>query len=114
MPTRDIMQRIKKNVLKGEEERYGLVISIDEHHDNRLNNLSCAGNDAKAIYNIMTNADYGLFKEDNIELLLNSDATKKAILRAFSKFSRKVSNYDTFWLYYAGHTACGDEEGEYF
>lgn len=89
---------------KEKKNRHGLVIGIDEYQNKNLN-LDYASNDAKEIYKLMVDPECGMFAENNVELLLNEEATERNIKRAFSQARREVGEQDTFWFYYAGHGA---------
>ena len=103
-PTRDITVQLRETVVPSGGNRYGLVIGIEQYQDSRLN-LRCAEADAKAIYKVMTDPDCGMFPKENVQLLLNSDATRDGIWRALSSLRKSAGENDTVWVYYAGHAA---------
>ena len=103
-PTRDITVQLREMVVPSGGNRYGLVIGIEQYQDSRLN-LRCAEADAKAIYKVMTDPDCGMFPKKNVQLLLNSDATRDGIWRALSSLRKCAGENDTVWVYYAGHAA---------
>ena len=107
---RDIITAIKQQVLPNESTRYGVVIGIEQYRDPRLN-LKCARADAQAVYGVMTDPECGMFKPDNVALLVDEDATKEAMWNALAQLRRKVGTNDTVWVYYAGH---GASEGNEF
>ena len=102
--TRDITVQLRETVVPSGGNRYGLVIGIEQYQDSRLN-LRCAEADAKAIYKVMTDPDCGMFPKENVQLLLNSDATRDGIWRALSSLRKSAGESDTVWVYYAGHAA---------
>ena len=102
--TRDIETCLRERVVPPEGSRHGLIIGIEQYRDSRLN-LHCAAADAKAIFDLMTDADCGMFPKDNVRLLLNEEATRGGIWRAMSALRRSAGAEDTVWIYYAGHAA---------
>jgi len=102
--TRDITAFLRQRVVPPGGSRHGLVVGIEQYRDARLN-LRCAGADAKAIFDLMTDPDCGMFPKDNVRLLLNEQATREAIWRALSALRRSAGENDTVWVYYAGHAA---------
>lgn len=101
---RDIQACLREKLTPRGSSRYGLVIGIEKYSDSRLN-LRCANADAKAIYDLMIDQDCGMFSNKNVELLLDTDATKENIWRALANLRRKAGENDTVWVYYAGHAA---------
>jgi uncharacterized caspase-like protein len=89
---------------------YAVIIGIGEYQDERLN-LRFSTNDAQGLYNILTDSNYGGVPKENIQLLLNKDATDRNIKRALGKWlQQQVKEEDTVIIYYAGHGAT--EEGD--
>jgi len=109
--TRDITAFLRQRVVPPGGSRHGLVVGIEQYRDARLN-LRCAAADAKAIFDLMTDPDCGMFPKDNVTLLLDSEATKAAIWSALASLRRKVGKHDTVWVYYAGHGAA--EGSDYY
>jgi hypothetical protein len=102
--TRDIAAFLRERVVPAGGSRHGLVIGIEQYRDSRLN-LRCAAADARAICDLMTDPDCGMFPKGNVRLLLNAEATKQNIWRALSALRRSAGENDTVWVYYAGHAA---------
>jgi len=102
--TRDITAFLRQRVVPPGGSRHGLVVGIEQYRDARLN-LRCAAADAKAIFDLMTDPDCGMFPKDNVRLLLNEQATREAIWRALAALRRSAGENDTVWVYYAGHAA---------
>jgi len=102
--TRDIQVFLRERVIPEGGTRHGLVVGIETYRDSRLN-LRCACVDAKAVYDLMTDPDCGMFPKDNVRLLLDADATRDNIWRGLSHLRRNAAENDTVWIYYAGHGA---------
>ena len=109
--TKDILTVMRDKLFPGGSSRYGVVIGIEKHRDERLN-LGCSGTDALAMYDLMVDPACGMFPPDNVTLLLDEDATRDNIRRELALLRRKLGKNDTFWLYYSGHAA--PEDGEFY
>ena len=107
--TRDLALKLRERVLPPGRSRYGLVIGIDRYQDTRLD-LRCAAADARLIHGLMVDPDCGVFDEGNVELLLDTDATKDGIWRSLAGLRRKAGPEDTVWVYFAGHAAPEDDQ----
>ena len=107
--TRDLALKLRERVLPPGRSRYGLVIGIDRYQDARLD-LRCAAADARLIHGLMVDPDCGVFAMDNVELLLDADATRDGIWRSLAGLRRKAGPEDTVWVYFAGHAAPEDDQ----
>lgn len=101
--TRDVLTVARERVVPQGATRHGLVVGIDKYRDARLQ-LRCARADAEAMYQLMVDPDCGMFPSQNVHLLLDADATRENVWRAFSTLSRAGAR-DTVWVFYAGHAA---------
>lgn len=81
------------------DEHFALIVGINEYKN--LNNLEYAVNDAKSIYNVLKE-QFG-YKEENMKLILNKEATKENIMNAYYEISKNTCNDDTLIVFYAGH-----------
>ena len=91
--------------IKPEEPRlYILSIGIDEYKDQSVN-LRYAYKDAKDIEEKLLSQSETLYKPSNIhhELIQNREATKPAIMGRINEISQKITPYDSFILFVAGH-----------
>lgn len=87
-------------------ELYAVIIGIGNYQNENIRDLKFAVNDAKAIYELLIDPNYGRIPENHIQLLLDHKATKKDIQFAIGKWlSEKASPEDTVLFYYAGHGA---------
>lgn len=57
----------------------------------------------------MVDAECGCFPHENVQLLLDSEATTEGIFRALARFRRRAAESDVVWIYYAGHAAVEDD-----
>lgn len=84
-------------------EKYAVIIGISEYRDDNIPDLNFADNDAKAFYNYLVDANGSGFDRDNVELLINKDATTRNIRKAFAQFLRKAQEQDTVYIFLACH-----------
>lgn len=88
------------NVLKDSyEEHFALIIGINEYEN--LSNLEYAVNDAKAVKEILV-SKYK-YKEDNIKMLIDKEATHKNIMDSFYSLVKETSVNDSVIIFLAGH-----------
>lgn len=88
---------------------YAMIIGIGTYQDERLN-LKYTVNDAQGLYDILIDPNYGGVPAENIQLLLNKDATATNIKSAGRWLRQNASEEDTVIIYYSGHGA--PEEGD--
>ncbi len=83
---------------------YALIIAVGKYRDSRINPLNYAENDAREIYKVLTDPRTGLFKPENVTILINEDATEKNIKFKFDDMVLKAEQKeDLFFVFYAGH-----------
>lgn len=88
------------NILKDNyEEHFALIIGIDEYEN--LGNLEYAVNDAMAIKDVLINK-FG-YKEENIKLLINGDATHDNIMDKYYELVNDTATNDSVIVFFAGH-----------
>lgn len=84
------------------DERYALIIGINAYK--KIQSLDCAVNDAKCLKDtLIKNFNY---KEENIELILDEEATKENIMNKFYSYSKEKNNIcrdDSLIIFFAGH-----------
>jgi len=86
----------------GAGERWAVVIGIDQYRDLSVAPLRYATADAEAVFRFLTTQ--GGVKPTNARLLLNKQATQRAIREALGDFLRqKALKDDEVIIYYAGH-----------
>ena len=101
---RDVTSHLLRPVVPKGTTRHGLVIGIDKYADKRLN-LRYAAADARVLRELMIDAECGCFPHENVQLLLDDDATTERIFRALARLRRQVAEDDVVWIYFAGHAA---------
>lgn len=81
------------------DEHFALIIGINKYQN--LNNLEYAVNDAKSIKKVLI--DKYNYKEENIKMLIDKDATKDNIMNSFYEIAQNTCNDDSVLIFYAGH-----------
>jgi len=75
-----------------------LVIGIDKYRDPKIPSLKTAVNDARVLANLLQN-QYGF----NVELLLDEQATRKAITKKLRDLAVRSTPDESVLIYFAGH-----------
>ena len=81
------------------DNSYALIIGIDKYEN--VKNLNYAVKDAESIQDILVNTFD--FPEGNVTLLINEEANKDAILKAFSDLTKTAEDNDRVLIFFAGH-----------
>jgi uncharacterized caspase-like protein/galactitol-specific phosphotransferase system IIB component len=79
------------------ENQFAIVIGIDRYHNEQLETLQNAVNDARAISDMLKRLGFDMLE------LYNREATKRNIINAISQISRQTKNNDSHIFYFAGH-----------
>src|SRR5215475_10058059 len=56
----------------------------------------------------MVDPECGCFPPENVQLLVDHEATTDGIFRALARLRRQATENDMVWIYYAGHAAVED------
>ena len=80
------------------DNSYALLIGIDKYQN--VQNLNYAVKDAESIQDLLVNTFN--FPKGNITLLINEEANKDAILKAFSDLTKTAEDNDRVRIYFAG------------
>jgi len=86
------------------DNAYALIIGVD--YKQKTDSVI---KDAKKIYDILSNKELCGYKEENISLLLDDDATMNRILTELDNIVEKTDENSSFLMYYSGHG--GYEQG---
>jgi hypothetical protein len=93
---------------------YVLIVGINKYQNPKYE-LNYALPDAEAIRTQLASSKSALFESVEIKSLFDGQATKTAILQAFSELSPVVREQDLFVFYFAGHgTMSEDPKGSEF
>jgi hypothetical protein len=95
-------------------KRWAVVIGISAYRDPAIQALKYADRDAKAFYDFLRSdlAGIGGFAPENIQILLNEDATYQNMRVALFDFLKNATEEDVVYIYYAGHGAPDPERLE--
>ena len=91
-------------------DTYAVIIGIDYKGRADIPNLQYPSQDAKKVYDILTDARYGGIPKENTMLLLNEKATRNEMIAAL----RKIKTWDGYvYVYYSGHGAPKTKEDKF-
>ena len=82
-------------------ESWALIIGINKYQNVDVDPLDYAVNDAVAVKEMLIDK-YG-FKEGNIRLIIDEEATKDNIIKGFSDILTRAKEKDRVVVFYAGH-----------
>ena len=88
-------------------KRFAVVIGISDYVDETIPDLEYADDDAQAFYEFLRSEKAGLggIPEEDIQLLLNEDATYRNMRSALYTFLEKATDDDLVYIYIAAHGA---------
>lgn len=91
-----------KQVAKG--TNYALIVAVGRYRDPKVSPLKYAENDARKLYQVLTNPRTGIFKPKNVTVLANEKATGKNIKFKLDDMVAKAKHKeDLVLVFYAGH-----------
>ena len=82
------------------EKDWGLVIGINDYSDLSFSPLVYSVNDAQSVYDTLQNLG---FSTNQLQRLLNTKATKQAIIAALQELETKAEKHDRVFIFFAGH-----------
>jgi uncharacterized caspase-like protein len=87
----------------GPAQKWALVIGIASFQDKVIPPLSYTASDAKSFADVLLSPQYGNFKQDNVHVLLNDQATTRHIKEQLNWLARMASPDDLVVVYIAAH-----------
>ena len=95
--------------------RWAVVIGVSDFQDPQIPDLRYAAADAKAFHAFLLSERAGLggFRPENTLLLLNEEATYRAIRTAILTFLGRATDEDIVLIYVAGHGAPDRERADF-
>ncbi len=84
--------------MKKLDNAYALIIGVDNEQK-----TTQVLRDAQAIFDVLTNQELCGYKEENITLLLDKEATTESINTAIDNYIAKIDENSSFLLFYSGH-----------
>ncbi|MCW3786449.1 caspase family protein [Plebeiibacterium sediminum] len=91
-----------------------LAIGINDYENSEIVDLDYAAKDASDFVEIMKASNHDLYKEVKSKSLLNSEATKEAILDGLSWIESSCTQDDVAIIFIAGHGGVDNRDGYYY
>lgn len=89
-------------------DKWALVIGVKEFADGRINPLKYTTKDAEEFAALLKNPDYGRFKEDHVQVLMDKKATTQAIKEKLNWLARSAKEDDMVVIYLSSHGSPGE------
>lgn len=87
----------------GPAQKWALVIGIASFEDKVIPPLSYTASDAKSFAEVLLSPQYGHFKQENVHVLLNDQATTRQIKEQLNWLARSAAPDDLVVVYIAAH-----------
>ena len=87
----------------GPAQKWALVIGIASFEDKVIPPLSYTASDAKSFAEVLLSPQYGHFKQENVHVLLNDQATTRHIKEQLNWLARSAAPDDLVVVYIAAH-----------
>jgi uncharacterized caspase-like protein len=87
----------------GPAQKWALVIGIASFEDKVIPPLNYTASDAKSFADVLLSPQYGHFKQENVHLLLNDQATTRHIKEQLNWLARSAAPNDLVVVYIAAH-----------
>jgi len=87
----------------GPAQKWALVVGIASFEDKVIPPLSYTASDAKSFADVLLSPQYGHFKQENVHVLLNDQATTRHIKEQLNWLARSASPDDLVVVYIAAH-----------
>lgn len=91
--------------------RYALIIGASQFKDKRISALPACANDARELYQVLTNPSIGMFPKDHVTLLTDQQVTRRQIVKGLVQLQRRAGPEDLILVFFSGHGAT-DATGE--
>ena len=93
--------------------KWAVIIGINDYNDDGITDLDFAVNDAKKLYDLLIDKNFGGFKTGNVRLITDDTEikpTREDILVALKSLEDNAGPKDTIFIFFSGHGI--EEEGE--
>ena len=95
---------MKSKTNPDEKDAYALIVGIATYKDPKIPKLNHTTHDAKAIFDLLVDPDMAGFKEENVKIFLDEEATSFNIKDAISNWLFKNAKEDSIvFIFFAGH-----------
>jgi tetratricopeptide (TPR) repeat protein len=92
-----------------QSKAYAVIIGVAHYKNDGIKSLNYTVNDAKSLYDVLTDPNYGGFKKENVTLLTDQEATTANIKKAIGADLKRAPEDGIAIVFFAGH---GAPEGE--
>lgn len=92
------------------DDRYALIIGINDYADDKIQDLTTCQNDALGMRDTLIDPNIGGVKEENVTMLLGDEASFRNIRKSLSKLRNLPAN-STVFIYFSGHGGKVADEG---
>lgn len=99
MISKNNIDKINLERSDADTEYWAILIGYEKYKDNSL--MAASYNPAYYIYDALCNSSG--WKKENIQLLVDENATKQGIMNALEEMSEKVQPNDVFLFYFVSH-----------
>jgi uncharacterized caspase-like protein len=82
---------------------HALLIGISDYKSPRIPDLPATINDVQALAEILTNPHYCCYQDENVQVLLNEQASSTSIRMALQQLAQTVTVESTVLIYFSGH-----------
>ena len=94
--------------------KYALVIGIRDYpNDPSKQKLKYADKDATLFADFLKSEEGGLFKQENITLLTNENATKDSVVYQINRLKEQVTYDNLVYIYFSGHGKVDEDDVAY-
>lgn len=94
--------------------RYALLVGAGTFQDSRITELQACRNDAQGLFEVLTDPRTGMFPRENVQLLLDDQATEQAISDALIELGRIAGPDDLVLVFFSGHGAVDESDRAYW
>ena len=84
-------------------DKWAIVVGVGTFKDSSVRPLTLATKDARDLTTLITNAEVGRFRRENVRMLLDGEATLQNIRTAIGWVRERADRDDLLLLYFASH-----------
>jgi len=101
---------INPKQFRRKSNKWAIVVGVSQFADPAISPVSYSDDDAVAMYQYLTDPDYGRFVKDQVFLMLDSDATTLRIKNAVDIISRHARPEDMVVIFISAHGTPADRD----
>jgi len=88
-----------------QNKAYAVIVGVAHYESSEITPLNYTVNDAQALYQVLTDPNYGGFKKDHVTLLTDKEATMANIKKAIGVDLQRAPQDGIAVVFFAGHGA---------